>query len=248
MLRVRGLSLRYPNGKLALDRCRPRGASRRVAGRAGRQRLRQDDAAALHHPGAGADRGRGLAERQRDLPPRRREAAARAARRRDDLAARQPGAPAQRAGQCRLRRAGAPSDLVDRTRRAAGRGTAGGRRLPRSGRAGASRGPARRHAVRRPGAARRDRARAGAAAAGDAGRRAGGEPRSRGRAGHHATAARPGARTRATRCCACCTRSISPSTSPIASWACATGALRSTAQRADLSRDAVQQLYLAEAA
>ena len=116
------------------------------------------------------------------------------------------------------------------------------------GRPAAPGGAAGRHAVRRPGAARRDRAGAGAAAAGDAGRRAGGEPRSRGRAGHHAPAAPPGASTTAWRCCACCTRSIWPSPTPTGWSACATAGSAFDRKCADLSRDAVQRLYLAEAA
>ena len=183
MLRVRRLSLRYPNGKPRAGRRRPRGASRAslswcLGGNgSGKTTLLRCIART-----AAPDRRRGLA---RTAPISARLTARALRRARLELAMisqhAEPRAPAQRAGQRGDRRARPPLHLADRASAACRAASLRAARdyLARS-RSCPSCRTARRHAVRRPGTAGRNRARAGAAAARAAGGRAGREPRSGG--------------------------------------------------------------------
>ncbi len=114
MLRVSGLSLRYPNGKLALtgvDLEVRAGEFLVVLGGNGCGKttlLRCITRALVPTEGQVWLNGGEISRLAGET------VAARPARRGDDLAARQPGAAAQRAGQRRLRRARAPSDAGGR--------------------------------------------------------------------------------------------------------------------------------------
>ena len=112
----------------------------------------------------------------------------------------------------------------------------------------AARRAARRHPVGRPGAARRDRPGAGAAAARAARRRTGGEPRSRGRRRDHAPACAGSPPRKTSPCCACCIRSSSPIDFADRVVGIRDGRIVFDLPCGELPRDAVRQLYLSEAA